>query len=65
MTTNITFNNDTSTVTHRTLKEKTMRFIQHTLTSFFILLVSSIAIAKELSILHQSSTHVEGNASNH
>ncbi|MDD5320084.1 MAG: DUF1579 domain-containing protein [Methylococcales bacterium] len=50
MTTNIKaipFNNGTRTVTHYTLKEKTMRFIQHTLTGFFILIVASTAIAKE------------------
>ena len=50
MTTNIKpipFNNHTRTVTHHTLKEKTMRFIQQTLTGFFILMVASVAIAKE------------------
>lgn len=50
MTTNIKpilFNNDTRTVTHHTLKEKIMRFIQHILTGFFILLVASVAIAKD------------------
>ncbi len=43
----ITFNNDTITVTRSRLKEKTMRFIQHMLTGFFILLMASVAIAKE------------------
>jgi len=50
MTTNIKpilFKNDTTTVTYHTLKEKIMRFIQHTLTGFFILLVASVAIAKD------------------
>lgn len=50
MTTNIKpipFNNHTRIVTHHALKEKTMRFIQQTLTGFFILMVASIAIAKD------------------
>ncbi len=43
----IPFNNGTRTATHHTLKGKTMRFIQHTLTGFFILLAASFAIAKD------------------
>jgi Protein of unknown function (DUF1579) len=39
-------NNGARTVTDHTQKEKTMRFIQHTLIGFFILLVASVAIAK-------------------
>jgi hypothetical protein len=43
----ILFNNGTKTKTYYTLKEKTMRFIQHALSGFFILLVASLAIAKD------------------
>lgn len=49
MTTNIKsipFNTATRTVTHPTLKEKTMRSIRHTLAGFFILLLASVAMAK-------------------
>jgi hypothetical protein len=50
MTTNIKpipFNNDTTTVTRHILKERTMRFMQPILTGFFILLMASVAIAKD------------------
>lgn len=38
---------DARLVTNRELTKKTMRFIQHTLTGFFILLMTSVAIAKD------------------
>ncbi|MDD5267697.1 MAG: DUF1579 domain-containing protein [Methylococcales bacterium] len=50
MTLNITpilLNNDTKSTTYYLLKERTMRFIQHTLTGLLILLVASVAIAKD------------------
>jgi hypothetical protein len=43
----LSFNDDTRTTAHYPLKEKIMRFIRHILTSFLILLVASVAIAKD------------------
>jgi hypothetical protein len=43
----IFFNTEAKTKIYHTLKERTMRFIQHTLIGFFILMVASVAIAKD------------------
>lgn len=43
----IPFKYGTSPVAQNTLKEKTMRFIQQILTGFIILLIASVAVAKE------------------
>jgi Protein of unknown function (DUF1579) len=43
----IFFNTEAKTKIYHTLKERTMRFIQHTLIGFFILMVASVAFAKD------------------